>query len=328
MCGITGFVNRPGREADREIVARMTATLAHRGPDGDGIYVDGPAALGHRRLSIIDVAGGGQPMSNEDGSVWVTYNGELYNEPALRARARGASTIVIAPPAIPRASFTCMKKRGRNSSAGSTGCSRWRSGTAGDSGWCSRATAWAKSRSITRRCLAAGSRLAPSPRRFSHIRRSAGHSITQSLARYLFYEYVPAPGSIWRSIRKLPGGHRLDVGTRVNSGLSQVLEPSGHRIEPRARLRRPRPSGSGLNFAARSHGTGGRMCRSGSSCRAASIRRASRPRFAKSSRHTTCDTFSIGFEDPSFRRERPRPRRRPLSGHGPPRADFLGEDGL
>ena len=85
MCGIAGFVNRAGLQADRGIVERMTATLAHRGPDGDGIYCDGPVALGHRRLSIIDVAGGAQPMSNEDGSIWVSYNGELYNEPALRA---------------------------------------------------------------------------------------------------------------------------------------------------------------------------------------------------------------------------------------------------
>ena len=86
MCGIAGFVNGGGDAADREILARMTATLAHRGPDGDGLYLDGPAALGHRRLSIIDLAGGAQPMANEDGSVWVTYNGELYNEPALRRR--------------------------------------------------------------------------------------------------------------------------------------------------------------------------------------------------------------------------------------------------
>ena len=88
MCGIAGFVNRAGLDADRGIVERMTATLAHRGPDGDGIYCDWPVALGHRRLSIIDVAGGAQPMSNEDGSIWVSYNGELYNEPELRASSR------------------------------------------------------------------------------------------------------------------------------------------------------------------------------------------------------------------------------------------------
>ncbi len=91
MCGIAGFVGRDAAAADRGILARMTATLTHRGPDGEGLHLDGPAALGHRRLSIIDLAGGAQPMGNEDGSVWVTYNGELYNEPALREalRARG-----------------------------------------------------------------------------------------------------------------------------------------------------------------------------------------------------------------------------------------------
>src|SRR4051812_2236061 len=91
MCGIAGLVNPEGQPADRAILERMTGTLAHRGPDGDGFYVDGPVGLGHRRLAIIDVGGGGQPMANEDHSVWVSYNGELYNETALRAglEARG-----------------------------------------------------------------------------------------------------------------------------------------------------------------------------------------------------------------------------------------------
>src|SRR5262249_19470201 len=91
MCGIAGFVNRDGEAADRSILERMAATIRHRGPDGDGFYLDGPAALGHRRLAIIDVDGGAQPTRNEDESVWVSYNGEIYNEPGLRARliARG-----------------------------------------------------------------------------------------------------------------------------------------------------------------------------------------------------------------------------------------------
>ena len=93
MCGITGFVSRDGDTSDRGVLARMTATLSHRGPDGDGLYLDGRVALGHRRLSIIDLAGGAQPMSNEDGSVWVTYNGELYNEPSLRARLEASGHV-------------------------------------------------------------------------------------------------------------------------------------------------------------------------------------------------------------------------------------------
>src|SRR5262245_66138874 len=84
MCGIAGFINGGTRPADRVVVERMTAAIAHRGPDGDGFFVDGPVALGHRRLAIIDPAGGAQPMGNEDQLVWITYNGELYDEPDRR----------------------------------------------------------------------------------------------------------------------------------------------------------------------------------------------------------------------------------------------------
>ena len=62
----------------------MTDALAHRGPDGSGIYLDGPFAMGHRRLSIIDLDGGRQPLSNEDQTIWVTFNGEIYNYVELK----------------------------------------------------------------------------------------------------------------------------------------------------------------------------------------------------------------------------------------------------
>ena len=85
MCGIAGIVERQrGREPDRATLGLMVAAIAHRGPDGDGAYLDGPIALGHKRLSIIDLALGAQPMSNEDGSIWVTFNGEIYNYVELR----------------------------------------------------------------------------------------------------------------------------------------------------------------------------------------------------------------------------------------------------
>jgi asparagine synthase (glutamine-hydrolysing) len=69
---------------DRALLKRMTDVLAHRGPDGEGFHVDGPVGLGHRRLSIIDLSTGGQPMSSADGSAWITYNGEIYNYRELR----------------------------------------------------------------------------------------------------------------------------------------------------------------------------------------------------------------------------------------------------
>lgn len=84
MCGICGIVHRDGHSADLQLVARMLAQLPHRGPDDRGIYADGPACLGHCRLSIIDLSGGRQPMSNEDGSLWVTFNGEIFNYVELR----------------------------------------------------------------------------------------------------------------------------------------------------------------------------------------------------------------------------------------------------
>jgi len=84
VCGIAGIVARQGEMADPSDVHRMCQTIVHRGPDDEGIYTQGPAGIGMRRLSIIDLAGGHQPIHNEDQTVWVVYNGEIYNFPALR----------------------------------------------------------------------------------------------------------------------------------------------------------------------------------------------------------------------------------------------------
>ena len=84
MCGIVGFTGmRAGREA---ILKAMTDAIAHRGPDGEGSYFGSGVALGHRRLSIIDLAGGAQPMFNEDKNLAVVFNGEIYNFMELRAQ--------------------------------------------------------------------------------------------------------------------------------------------------------------------------------------------------------------------------------------------------
>src|SRR5271165_12933 len=85
MCGISGiFEFDQARVMARETVHRMNESLRHRGPDDEGIFVGSGIGLGHRRLSIIDVAGGHQPISNEDGTVWVMFNGEIYNYADLR----------------------------------------------------------------------------------------------------------------------------------------------------------------------------------------------------------------------------------------------------
>jgi asparagine synthase (glutamine-hydrolysing) len=85
MCGICGQFNfRSGEPAERETVRRMADSITHRGPDDEGFYFDGPLGLGFRRLSIIDLGGGHQPMSDEERSVWVVFNGEIYNFPELK----------------------------------------------------------------------------------------------------------------------------------------------------------------------------------------------------------------------------------------------------
>jgi len=85
MCGIAGMFDSVGRrDIDRALLERMTGRIAHRGPDGEGFHVEPGVGLGHRRLSIIDLAGGRQPIYNEDGSVAITFNGEIYNFLGLR----------------------------------------------------------------------------------------------------------------------------------------------------------------------------------------------------------------------------------------------------
>ena len=86
MCGIFGIVDLADRAVEPALMRRIGEARAHRGPDEDGLYVKGCTALGQRRLSIIDLASGHQPLSNEDGTIWVTFNGEIYNFQELRSR--------------------------------------------------------------------------------------------------------------------------------------------------------------------------------------------------------------------------------------------------
>jgi asparagine synthase (glutamine-hydrolysing) len=86
MCGIAGQFNFQRHEpVERETIVQMARSIAHRGPDDEGFFIAGPIGLGFRRLSIIDLAGGHQPMSNSEGTVWIIFNGEIYNYKELRA---------------------------------------------------------------------------------------------------------------------------------------------------------------------------------------------------------------------------------------------------
>jgi len=86
MCGIVGIVRNDGKSIDEELLTRMNNAIRHRGPDDDGFYVNGSVGLGMRRLAIIDLKGGAQPIHNHDRSSWIVFNGEIYNYLELREK--------------------------------------------------------------------------------------------------------------------------------------------------------------------------------------------------------------------------------------------------
>src|SRR6266550_3378696 len=86
MCGIAGIVNNNKSDVDQDLLARMCAAIRHRGPDDDGFYIKGPVGLGMRRLAIIDLKSGQQPIHNQDRTAWIVFNGEIYNYRELREK--------------------------------------------------------------------------------------------------------------------------------------------------------------------------------------------------------------------------------------------------
>jgi asparagine synthase (glutamine-hydrolysing) len=217
MCGICGFLG-PGPGAPHVPAVRaMAAALAHRGPDAEGITVDGPMVLGHRRLSIIDLSpSGNQPMTNEDRTIWAVVNGEIYNFQELRRdletrghrfRSRSDSEIVV----------HLYEERGDDMVRALRGMFAF--------------ALWDGPR---RRLLLARDPLGKKPLFFT--RRAEGFAFSSEAAsllrglparpeidpaaidRYLTLQYVPPPGTAWKGVGKLPAGHLL------------VVEPGG---EPR-----------------------------------------------------------------------------------------------
>jgi asparagine synthase (glutamine-hydrolysing) len=92
MCGIAGFMYFDGAPIREGLIREMSDTLIHRGPDEGGAHIGSSAALGHRRLSIIDLSTGQQPLSNEDGKVWISFNGEIYNYRELQKQLNASHT--------------------------------------------------------------------------------------------------------------------------------------------------------------------------------------------------------------------------------------------
>jgi asparagine synthase (glutamine-hydrolysing) len=214
VCGIAGFADLTGRPADRGLLARMTAVLAHRGPDGEGFHLDGPVGLGHRRLAIIDLFTGAQPMGSADGRLWIAFNGEIYNFRELRAdlerrggwRFRTNSDTEVILAAYDAWGTACLRRlRGMFAFA-----------------------LWDGER---RRLLLARDRVGIKPLIWARHRdrfffaseikailedRSVPRAIDwEALRDYLTFSYVPAPRTIFQVIRKLPPASYLllDVET-------------------------------------------------------------------------------------------------------------------
>src|SRR5712691_5416189 len=93
MCGIAGLVSLNADQLDKNVLLRMQKILTHRGPDDAGVYLNQNVGLAHTRLSIIDLASGHQPMCNEDGTIWITYNGEVYNYKELEEPLRATGHV-------------------------------------------------------------------------------------------------------------------------------------------------------------------------------------------------------------------------------------------
>jgi asparagine synthase (glutamine-hydrolysing) len=216
MCGICGYINLNGHPAGREIVERMNRVLVHRGPDDAGVLIDDLIALAMRRLAVIDLAGGRQPMSNEDGSVWVICNGEIYNFQTLRAEMeqRGHQ---LASYSDTEVIIHLYEEYGQE-------FPRHLRGMFALAIWDSR----------QQRLLLARDRVGKKPLFYFHdgqqfifaseIKAILVHPAVprrvrvEAVPAYLTYGYVPTPDTLFADIQRLPPGHLLTVdaqGLRV-----------------------------------------------------------------------------------------------------------------
>src|SRR3989442_6371454 len=218
MCGIAGVLAKDSRRDVTAVVERLTAAHAHRGPDGTGyrFFRGRSAAFGHRRLSIVDLEGGSQPMSNEDGRVWVVFNGELYNHLDLRRelealghefRTRSDVEAVVhgweawGAGVLERMNgmYAFALFDGRGDGTGRVWLARDPAGikplyvgVAGDLWW------FASELAAVRRSGLLDENLRP-----------------DAFDEYLVYRFVPSPGTFYRTAWKVPPGHSCSLPLEV-----------------------------------------------------------------------------------------------------------------
>ena len=296
MCGIAGILvgEGPAPEAD---LRRMTRALAARGPDGEGFHFDGPVGLGHRRLAIIDVAGGKQPLFSEDGRVAVIVNGELYNFQELREElvgcghrfaTRSDSEVLVH-------GYEEWGEAVLDRIEGMFGLVIWdgreRKLVLARDRMGEKPLFWAE-------LPGGGVAFASELKALKHAPGVSRAVDPDALAQYLVYEHVPAPASIIRGVHKLapgtvltarpgeaprvrrfwdlsfPDGDRITDAREAAAQLREEL-----RVSVRARLVSDVPLGVFLS--------GG-------------IDSSTVAALAAEARGGDIDTFSVGFEDPRF----------------------------
>lgn len=231
MCGITGFVG-PGDERD---LLAMGNAMVHRGPDGSGTYVDRLAQvfLAHRRLAILDIQGGHQPMWNEDGQVGVVFNGEIYNHLELRTILRSKGHLFRSDHSDTEVLVHGYEEWGEDLPSRLNGM-----------------FAFAIYDRPRRRLFMSRDRFGKKPLYYavgngffgfaSELTALLKHSCVKrniderSLRKYFAYGFIPAPNSLYEGIAKLPGGHWMTVDT--SSGAVKVTAYWRFRIEPVDRI--------------------------------------------------------------------------------------------
>ncbi len=228
MCGIAGFVSGGRlREDSPEVIRRMTRSLVHRGPDGEGFFESDGVALGHRRLAIIDLAGGHQPFVSEDGQTALVFNGEIYNYIELRDELEKSGIV------FQTASDTEVLLRGWECWGESV--LKRLNGMFAFGIWEGRARRLTLARdrmgqkplyySASQNGLIFGSELKAM---LAHPEIDRGIS-PDSLARYMLYDHVPTPHSMVRAVQRLPAGGflRWTADEGVETGQYWDLEFSG-----------------------------------------------------------------------------------------------------
>ncbi len=237
MCGIAGTLLTDARaHVDEADIRAMTATLAHRGPDDQGTWVSGPIGLGSRRLAVIDLSSRAhQPMSNEDGTVWVVFNGEIYNYRSLRAalqsdghRFRSRSDTETIVHLYERDGIDCVKRL-----RGMFAFALWDGRR--------RVLFLARDRLGEKPLFyqhdETALRFASEPKAILQDKRVTVEPDLEAIHHYLVFGYVPTPWSAFKTLKKLPAGHYLVAdrrGLRVEPYWALHYQPK--RIQPEATL--------------------------------------------------------------------------------------------